>query len=177
MVMKANSIADKMGWTKFVASQNFYSIASREIERELVPMALSEGIGIMPWSPLAGGFLSGKFTRAKAIAGDSRRDTFDFPPINKEKAYDIIDVMTRIGNNHNASAARVALSWMLTKPGVTSIIIGAKKQDQLIDNIESTSLKLSGQELGELEAISALTPEYPAWMVNRQMTGRYPEGI
>ena len=113
----------------------------------------------------------------KAIAGDSRRDTFDFPPINKDKAFDIIDVMTRIGNNHNASAARVALAWMLTKPGVTSIIIGAKKQDQLIDNIESTSLKLSDQELGELEAISALTPEYPAWMVNRQMTGRYPEGI
>jgi aryl-alcohol dehydrogenase-like predicted oxidoreductase len=177
MVMKANSIADKMGWTKFVASQNFYSIASRDIEREIVPMALSEGIGIMPWSPLAGGFLSGKFTREKEIAGDSRRDTFDFPPINKNKAFDIIDVMIRIGKNHSTSAARVALSWMLTKPGVTSIIIGAKKVDQLIDNIECTGLKLSDEELGELEAISALSPEYPAWMVNRQMSGRYPEGI
>jgi aryl-alcohol dehydrogenase-like predicted oxidoreductase len=177
MVMKANSIADKMGWTKFIASQNFYSIASRDIEREIVPMALSEGIGIMPWSPLAGGFLSGKFTRDKAIAGESRRDTFDFPPINKDKAYDIIDVMTRIGKDHNTSAARVALSWMLTKPGVTSIIIGAKRIDQLIDNIECTALKLSNEELAELEAISALTAEYPAWMVNRQMTGRYPEEI
>lgn len=177
MMMKANSIADKMGWTKFIASQNFYSIASRDIEREIVPMALSEGIGIMPWSPLAGGFLSGKFTREKAIAGESRRDTFDFPPINKAKAYDIIDVMTRIGKNHSASAARVALSWMLTKPGVTSIIIGARKIDQLIDNIECTGLKLTDEELRELESISALSPEYPAWMVNRQLTGRFPEEI
>jgi aryl-alcohol dehydrogenase-like predicted oxidoreductase len=177
MVMKANGIADKMGWTKFVATQNFYSIATREIEREIVPMALSEGIGIMPWSPLAGGFLSGKFTRGKPVAGNSRRDTFDFPPINKDKAYDIIDVMTSIGNSHNVSAARVALSWMLTKPGVTSIIIGAKKQDQLIDNIECTTLKLSEKELEELETISALDTEYPAWMVKRQLTGRFPEGI
>jgi aryl-alcohol dehydrogenase-like predicted oxidoreductase len=176
MVMKANGIAEKMGWTKFVATQNFYSIASRDIEREIVPMALSEGIGIMPWSPLAGGFLSGKFTRGREKAGDSRRDTFDFPPINKEKAYDIIDLMTRIGENHKSSAARVALAWMLTKQGVTSIIIGAKKADQLIDNIESTQLSLSEQELSDLEATSCLTPEYPAWMVNRQMTGRYPEG-
>jgi aryl-alcohol dehydrogenase-like predicted oxidoreductase len=176
MVMKANSFADKMGWTKFVASQNYYSIVSRDIEREIVPMALSEGIGIMPWSPLAGGFLSGKFTRGKDKAGDSRRDTFDFPPINKEKAYDIIDVMASIGQKHNASAARVALAWMLTKQGVTSIIIGAKRIDQLIDNIECTNLKLSDEELGELEAVSALAAEYPAWMVNRQMMGRYPEG-
>ena len=175
MVVKANSIAEKMGWTKFVASQNFYSIASRDIEREIVPMAISEGIGIMPWSPLAGGYLSGKFTRNNEIAGESRRDTFDFPPINKDKAYDIIDVMVKIGKNHNVSAARVALSWLLSKPGVTSIIIGAKKQDQLLDNIASTQLKLNKEELQELEVISALVPEYPGWMVERQLTGRYPE--
>jgi aryl-alcohol dehydrogenase-like predicted oxidoreductase len=177
MVMKANSIADKMGWTKFVASQNFYSIASRDIEREIIPMALSEGIGIMPWSPLAGGFLSGKFTRGKEIAGESRRDTFDFPPINKSKAFDIIDVMAAIGKKHEASAARVALAWMLTKPGVTSIIIGAKKPDQLIDNIDCTRMKLSAEDLAELEAISAYSQEYPGWMVNMQMNGRYPEEI
>jgi aryl-alcohol dehydrogenase-like predicted oxidoreductase len=176
MVMKANSIAEKNGWTKFVASQNFYSIASRDIEREIVPMALSEGIGIMPWSPLAGGFLSGKFTRNNEKAGDSRRDTFDFPPLDKPKAYDIIDVLTKIGDNHKTSAARVALAWLLTKPGVTSIIIGAKKVDQLTDNIEAVNLKLNSDEHAELEAISALSPEYPAWMVNRQLSGRYPEG-
>lgn len=177
MVMKANGYAERMGWTKFVASQNYYTIASRDIEREIVPMALSEGIGIMPWSPLAGGFLSGKYTRGKEKDGDSRRDVFDFPPIDKEKAYDIIDIMARIGKNHDASVARVALAWMLTKPAITSIIIGARKQDQLIDNIGCASLVLSSDELEELERISALKPEYPAWMVNRQMSGRYPEQV
>jgi aryl-alcohol dehydrogenase-like predicted oxidoreductase len=120
--------------------------------------------------------LSGKFTRGKDKAGDSRRDTFDFPPINKEKAYDIIDVMAGIGKKHNASAARVALAWILTRQGVTSIIIGANRIDQLIDNIECTTLKLSDEELRELEAVSALAAEYPAWMVNRQIMGRYPQG-
>lgn len=177
MVMKANGIAEKMGWTKFIASQNYYSIASRDIEREIIPMALNENIGIMPWSPLAGGFLSGKFTRDKETVGDSRRDSFNFPPVNREKAYDIIDVMLRIGNNHNASAARVALAWLLTKPGVTSIIIGAKKQEQLLDNVECVNLKLTETELAELENISALIPEYPAWMVDRQLSGRFPEPI
>lgn len=175
MVMKANSLAEKKGWTKFVASQNYYSIASRDVEREIVPMALSEGIGIMPWSPLAGGFLSGKFKRDKEIAGDSRRDTFDFPPINKAKAFIIIDVMAKIAENRNVTVARVALAWLLTKPGVTSIIIGAKKQDQLLDNMECTNLQLSHEELAELETISCLVPEYPAWMVNRQLNGRFPE--
>lgn len=175
MVVKANSIAGKMGWSKFIASQNFYSIASRDIERELVPMAISEDIGIMPWSPLAGGFLSGKYTRDQKIAGDSRRDDFDFPPINKVKAFDIIDVMTKIGERYKVSAARVALSWIKDKPGVTSVIIGAKSQDQLLDNIACTGLQLTQDEIKELDAISALIPEYPGWMVERQLTGRFPE--
>jgi len=175
MVVKANSIAEKSGWTKFVASQNFYSIASRDIEREIVPMSLSEGIGIMPWSPLAGGFLSGKFTRNQKIAGNSRRDEFDFPLINKEKAFDIIDVMIRIGKHYNVSAARVALSWIKDKPGVISVIIGAKNQDQLMDNIACTTLQLTQDEIKELDSISALSPEYPGWMVERQLSGRFPE--
>lgn len=175
MVMKANSIARKYNWSEFVATQNFYSIASRDIEREIVPMATSESISIMPWSPLAGGFLSGKYTRNKNIAGDSRRDTFDFPPINKEKAFDIIDTMTSIGAHHNVSAARVALSWIKDKPGVTSVIIGAKRLDQLQDNLASVELQLSQEELKELDSVSALTPEYPGWMIERQLSGRFPE--
>lgn len=175
MVMKANSFAANLGWSKFVASQNFYSIASRDIEREIVPMALSEGISIMPWSPLAGGFLSGKFKREIKTAGDNRRDNFDFPPINKEKAYDIIDVMLKIGDRYNVSAARVALSWTKEKAGVTSVIIGAKSQEQLLDNLACTQFQLAPDEMKELDAISALTPEYPGWMVDRQMTGRFPE--
>jgi hypothetical protein len=107
-------------WTKFSVLQNYYSIASRDIEREIVPMAVSEGLGIMPWSPLAGGFLSGKYTRAKEKAGDSRRDNFDFPPINKLKAFEIIDQMVEIANAHNVTVAQVALAWMLSKPRMLS---------------------------------------------------------
>lgn len=174
MVVKANSFAEKMGWTKFVASQNYYSIAGRDVEREIVPMALSENMSIMPWSPLAGGFLSGKFTRNNQQAGDSRRDTFDFPPVDKEKAYDIIDVMLKTGKDHGVSAAQIALAWLLTKPAVTSIIIGAKKHEQLLDNIASLKLQLTPDEIQKLDEISALAPEYPGWMVNRQMQGRMP---
>ena len=174
MVAKANGIAEKMGWTKFVALQNYYSIAARDIERELVPLALSEGLGLMPWSPLAGGFLSGKFTRNNEVAGDSRRDTFDFPPVNKTKAYDIIDILLKIGSEHNVSAAQVALAYILSKPAVTSIIIGAKKHEQLLDNIKATQLKLTPDDLQKLDAVSALAPEYPGWMLERQAQGRMP---
>lgn len=174
MVIKANGIADIMGWTKFVALQNYYSIAGRDIEREIIPMALSEGLSLMPWSPLAGGFLSGKFTRHNLKAGDSRRDTFDFPPVNKEKAYDIIDLMLEIGKQYKVSAAQVALAWMLHKPAVTSIIIGAKKHEQLVDNISATELHLSDEDMQKLDNISALAPEYPGWMVERQLQGRMP---
>ncbi len=172
MVMKANGYADKMGWTKFSALQYYYSIASRDVEREIVPMALSENLALMPWSPLAGGFLSGKFTRGKEKAGESRRDEFDFPPINKEKAFDIIELMLKIGKAHNVSAAQVALAWLAKKPGVTSIIIGARRTEQLEDNIASTKLVLDEKEMKELDDLSALTAEYPGWMLARQMQDR-----
>jgi aryl-alcohol dehydrogenase-like predicted oxidoreductase len=175
MVVKANSYADKMGWTKFVASQNFYSVASRDIEREIIPMALSENVSIMPWSPLAGGFLSGKFTRNAKVAGNNRRDSFDFPPLNKEKAYDIIEVMEQIARNHNVSVATVALNWVIIQPGITSTIIGAKTLEQLNDNIKAVHLELTPDEVKQLNEISALSSEYPGWMVNRQSQGRWPE--
>ena len=175
MMMKANGYADKMGWTKFVASQNYYTIASRDIEREIVPMALSENIGIMPWSPLAGGFLSGKYTRHNEKAGDSRRDNFDFPPINKSKAYDLIDLMSEIGNRHGVSVATVALNWVIRQPGMTSTIIGAKNRLQLLDNIAAVNLQMTEKEMQDLNVASALMPEYPGWMVTRQAAGRWPE--
>jgi len=175
MVVKANSYAERMGWTKFVASQNYYSIAGRDLEREIVPMALSENIGIMPWSPMAGGFLSGKYTRNNAVAGNSRRDSFDFPPVNKEKAYDIIDVMEGIAKQHDVSVATVALNWVIKQPGITSTIIGAKTLEQLNQNIRATTLELTTEELKQLNVASALTSEYPGWMVNRQTQGRWPE--
>jgi len=174
MVIKANSYAEKMGWTKFVASQNYYSIAGRDIEREIVPMAQSEGISIMPWSPLAGGFLSGKYTRNTQVAGNSRRDSFDFPPVNKSKAYDIIDVMEGIAKQHQVSVAAIALNWVTRQPGITSTIIGAKTLKQLNENIDALQLTLSAGELQQLNEVSALLPEYPQWMVNRQKEGRWP---
>jgi len=135
-------------------------------------MALSENLGLMPWSPLAGVFLSGKFKRNIEKAGDSRRDNFDFPPLDKSKTYNIIDLMEKIGANHNVSIAQVALAWLLKKAVVTSVIIGAKKEEQLIDNINSTGLILTDDEINNLDSISTLTKEYPGWMLERQSQDR-----
>ncbi|WP_158826289.1 aldo/keto reductase [Mucilaginibacter lacusdianchii] len=168
MVMKALGIAEKHGWNKFVGLQYFYSLSGRDIEREIVPLAADQNLAIMPWSPLAGGFLSGKYTRGNEKAGDSRRDEFDFPPIDKEKAYDIVDVLAEIGKPYNASVAQIALAWVRQQPGVTSTIIGAKRIDQLNDNIKSTEITLSADDLQKIDAVSALGKEYPGWMVDFQ---------
>ena len=173
MVMKAQGIADKYGWNKFVGLQYYYSLASRDIERELVPLAIDQNLAIMPWSPLAGGFLSGKYTRDGGAAG-ARRDAFDFPPINKDKTYDIIDVLTEISQQHDVSVAQVALAWVRLQKGVTSTIIGAKNIDQLNDNLKSVDVVLSADELKRIDEISALPREYPGWMVERQSMDREP---
>ncbi len=172
MVMKALGIDDKHGWNKFVGLQYFYSLAGRDIEREIVPLATDQNLAIMPWSPLAGGFLSGKYTREKDKAGDSRRDVFDFPPINKEKTYDIIDVLAGISKQHKVSVAQVALAWVRLQKGITSTIIGAKNIDQLHDNLKSVDIQLSADELQKIDEVSALNKEYPGWMVERQSADR-----
>jgi aryl-alcohol dehydrogenase-like predicted oxidoreductase len=172
LVAKAQGIAEKHGWNKFAGLQYYYSVAGRDIEREVLPMAKDHQLGVMPWSPLAGGFLSGKYTRNQEKAGNSRRDSFDFPPINKEKAYDIIDVLLQIGQQHGVSAAEIALAWVRQQPGVTSTIIGAKTAEQLKANIHSTELMLSENDLKQLDDISALPKEYPGWMVERQSADR-----
>ncbi|MFB9841527.1 aldo/keto reductase [Mucilaginibacter ginsenosidivorans] len=172
MVMKAIGIAEKNGWNKFVGLQYYYSLTSRDIEREVLPLAIDQNLAVMPWSPLAGGFLSGKYTRDTEKAGDSRRDVFDFPPVNKEKAYDIIDVITQIGKQYNVSAAQVALAWVRLQKGITSTIIGAKRVDQLLDNVRSTELILSDDDLKKINEVSALPREYPGWMVERQSADR-----
>ena len=172
MVMKALGIADKHGWNKFVGLQYFYSLAGRDIEREIVPLAIDQNLAIMPWSPLAGGFLSGKYTRDTDKVGGARRDVFDFPPINKEKTYDIIDVLADISKQHKVSVAQVALAWVRLQKGITSTIIGAKNIDQLHDNLKSTEVQLSADELKRIEEVSALPKEYPGWMVERQSGDR-----
>lgn len=164
MVMKGLGIAEKNGWHKFIGLQYYYSLATRDIEREILPLAADQHLGVFPWSPLAGGFLSGKYTRKTQKAGDSRRDDFDFPFIDKEKTYQIVDIITKIGNAHKVSAAQIALAWVRQRPGVTSTIIGAKRMDQLKDNIQSVNIILSPEELKEIDEVSALKAEYPEWM-------------
>ncbi len=174
--MKALGIARQEGWHEFKAMQYFYSLSGRDVEDALIPLSQSEQLGFMPWSPLAGGFLSGKYTRNNEKAGDgSRRDDFDFPPIDKEQAFDIVDVMENIAENHDASVAEVALAWVRLQAGVTSTIIGAKNMDQLTSNINSAELDLTDDELGELDEVSSTTDRYPFWMVDRQGANRIPE--
>ncbi len=166
MVMKANGIASKNGWHKFVALQYHYSLSTRDIERELIPLALDQNISIMPWSPLSGGFLSGKYTKDNETT-DARRVNFDFPPLNKDKSYEIIDVLKEIADIHKVSVAQVALAWVKIQKGITSTIIGAKRIEQLKENIESTNIVFSNEELERLDEISSLKKEYPQWMVER----------
>ncbi|WP_347158746.1 aldo/keto reductase [Pontibacter chitinilyticus] len=175
MVMKALGIARQQGWHEFIAMQYFYSIADRDSEHDLLPLAQDQHLAFMPWSPLAGGFVSGKYTRDNQnTGGDSRRDTFDFPPINKDKAYDIIDVLQEVADAHKVSAAEIALAWVRLQQGVTSTIIGAKKVEQLHSNIHSTELQLSSEEVERLNEISTPPRIYPGWMVERQMSDRVP---
>jgi len=172
MVMKALGIAEKHGWNKFVGLQYYYSVGGRDIEREIVPLAQDQNLAIFPWSPLAGGFLSGKYTRNNQSVNDARREKFDFPPVNKEKAYDIIDVLGDISKAHNTSVAQISLAWVRLQKGITSTIIGAKNIDQLNDNLKSTTVELSTEELKRIDEVSALPKEYPGWMVERQMSDR-----
>lgn len=167
-IMKAQGIAERNGLTCFQSLQAYYTIAGRDLERELIPMLQSEKLGLMVWSPLAGGLLSGKYTRDGQDAGGGRRTTFDFPPVAVERAYDCIDVMHRIAERHGVTVAQIALAWLLHQQAVTSVIIGAKRVDQLDDNIAATNVSLSEAELAELDSVSALPPEYPGWMFERQ---------
>ena len=173
-IMKALGLSEKHGWARFETVQAYYSIAGRELEREIIPLVEDQGLGVMVWSPLAGGFLSGKFTREKKGDNDSRRTAFDFPPVDKERAYDIIDAMAPIAKAHDASVARIALAWLLQRKGVMSVIIGAKTIAQLDDNLAAADLTLSDEEIATLDAVSALKPEYPGWMLARQAEGRVP---
>ena len=161
--MKAMEISRANGWHQFKSAQMYYSIAGRDIEREIVPMALDQNLSILPWSPLAGGFLTGKYTRESESVEGSRRTDFDFPPVNKSPAYDIIDIMSDISKRHDASIPQVALSWLLHQPGVTSVIIGARKMSQLEDNLNAVNIELSSDELTRLNESSQLNPEYPGW--------------
>jgi len=171
-IAKALGISELKNFARFDTLQAYYSIAGRDLEREIVPLLESEKTGLLVWSPLAGGLLSGKFSRENQKPENSRRSEFDFPLVDKERAWKILDAIAPIAKSHNCSAARISLAWLLTRPFVTSVIIGAKRMDQLEDNIAAVDLKLSPQEVKVLDEVSALPLEYPGWMVEFQAMDR-----
>lgn len=167
-IAKAVGISSQFNLARFASLQAHYTIAGRDLERELVPMMESEGIGLMVWSPLAGGFLSGKYSRDSAKEGDNRRATFDFPPVNEERGYTVIDAMKPMAEAKGVSIAQIALAWLLHQKVVTSVIIGAKKPEQLDDNIAATKVALTDAELKTLDEVSKLPAEYPGWVFEFQ---------
>jgi len=172
---KANGIAERRGYARFASVQAYYSIAGRDIERELAPMLAEEKLGLLAWSPLAGGLLSGKYGPDTVTGG--RRATFDFPPVDKDKAWACVAAMRTIAEKHAASVASVALAYVLAKPFVTSVVIGVKRLDQLEQNLGAVHLALDADDLYLLDSVSALTPEYPGWMLERTAPTRLPAGL
>jgi aryl-alcohol dehydrogenase-like predicted oxidoreductase len=167
---KALTFATAHGLARFQSAQVYYSIAGRDIEREIAPMCAAEGVAILPWSPLAGGLLSGRFDPDKKGPADSRRTAFDFPPVNMERLPRVLSALRVVANATGASIARVALAWQLTRPFVTSVIIGAKRREQLLDNLAATELRLAPEHIASLDGASDLPAEYPGWMIEFQRT-------
>ena len=173
-IARALGRSEAQGYARFETLQAYYSIAGRDLERDLVPMLTAEQLGLMVWSPLAGGLLSGKFGPGSNNPTDARRTNFDFPPVDKDRAWKCVEVMREVGDAHGASVARVALAWLLAKPAVMSIIIGAKTIEQLDDNLAAVDLTLTPEEVARLDEVSELPSEYPGWMFARQGGARIP---
>ena len=167
-IVKALGIAERLGLSRFESLQAYYTVAGRDLERELIPMLASEGLGLMIWSPLAGGLLSGKFGRDQPGEAGSRRSTFDFPPVDRDRAFDCVDAMRPMAQSRGVSVAQIALAWLLHQPQVTSVIVGAKRPEQLADNLAAAQVSLSDDELHALDEVSRLPAEYPGWMSERQ---------
>ena len=176
-IARALSISEFKNLARFDTLQAYYSIAGRDLERELVPLLEATKTGLLVWSPLAGGLLSGKFSRSNQKPADSRRSAFDFPLVDKERTWNILDAIAPIAKAHNCSPARISLAWLLTKPVVSSIIIGAKRIDQLHDNNAAVDLKLTPDEIKQLDDVSALPPEYPGWMLSVQSSNRLEPSV
>ncbi|WP_440069698.1 aldo/keto reductase [Streptosporangium sp. OZ121] len=171
--MKALGVSERRGWARFASLQAQYSLAARDIEREILPLLQDQRLGLLVWSPLAAGLLSGKFDRTGTSDGGARRNQFQFPPVNLERAYDVIDVLREVAARHEVGVARVALAWVLSRPGVSSVIIGAKRPEQLTENLAAVELELTERDLTELDAASALPVEYPGW-IQADHSDRFP---
>jgi len=164
---KAVQISKANGWATFSSLQAYYSVAGRDLEYELLPLCREEGLGVLPWSPLAGGFLTGKYRRDQKGPEGARRTDFDFPPVDKDEAFDAVEVMYDIAEQKGASIPQVALAWLLHREGVTSVIIGAKKMSQLKDNLGAAELSLSADDIARISEVTEPADIYPNWMVKR----------
>ena len=171
-IMKAIAYSEQKNLAKFISLQAYYTIAGRDLEREIVPFLEDQKLGLMVWSPLAGGILSGKYKRNEEGPEGSRRVNFDFPPIDKEFAFNILEVMQGMAEEKGISVARLALAWLLHQKTVSSVIIGAKRVDQLEDNLKAVEVELSEEELQMLDEVSKPAETYPGWMLNRQARDR-----
>ncbi len=176
-IAKSLGISEFKNLARFDTLQAYYSIAGRDLEREIVPLLEAEKVGLLVWSPLAGGLLSGKYSRENQKPGGSRRSEFDFPIVDKERTWKILDVIAPIAKAHECSPARISIAWLLAKPVVTSVIIGAKRPDQLHDNIAAVDVKLSEAELRQLDEVSVLPLEYPGWMLPFQGASRLDPSV
>lgn len=155
-------------YSPFVASQMHYSILNREVEREIIPMSLHYGIGMMVWSPLSSGFLTGKYTRDNPTPKDSRLNNFDLGLFDRELGYTVIDKLTEIAKRHNTTITAISLSWLLTKKVVSSVIIGVSKTEQLKENLACQEIQLSEKEINEIDELTKVEPKYPATFINLQ---------
>jgi aryl-alcohol dehydrogenase-like predicted oxidoreductase len=173
-IAKALGISERRGFARFETLQAYYSIAGRDLEREIVPLLQEEKLGLMVWSPLAGGLLSGKYGPGAPGNGEGRRANFDFPPVDKDRAWACVAAMRQVAAKHDASVATVALAYVLAKPFIMSVLVGATRMDQLDQNLAATGLELHEEDMRKLDEVSALAPEYPRWMIDRQAAGRRP---
>ncbi len=160
-IARALGISERHGLARFASDQAYYTIAGRDLERELAPMMLSEGLGLMVWSPLAGGLLSGKYRGGS----EGRLSEFPFPPVDMPRACSIISAMEPIAKARDVSLAQIAIAWLLHQPVVTSVLVGATRETQLADNIAATEVSLDAEELAALDEVSRLPREYPGWML------------
>jgi aryl-alcohol dehydrogenase-like predicted oxidoreductase len=173
-LMKALGTAERLGLPRFVSQQVYYSLQARDVEYELIPLTIDQGLGVLVWSPLAGGLLSGKYRRDhEAPAGARQLTDWNEPPVHdQDKLYDTVEVLVRIASDHAVSAAQVALAWVLGRPGITSLVIGARTSEQLADNLAAAELTLSDSERAELDKASAMPLLYPYWHQIRTSTDR-----
>ncbi|MGZ3234937.1 MAG: aldo/keto reductase [Croceibacterium sp.] len=169
-IAKALGIQERRGWDKFASLQAYYTVAGRDLERDLAPLLKSEGVGLMVWSPLAGGLLSGKYklNAEGEVEGEGRRAAFDFPVVDKPRAMKLVDAMRPMAEAKGVSVAGIALAWLLHQEVVSTVIVGAKRAEQLSENLAATDIELSADDLASLAELSALPREYPGWMFDMQ---------